>query len=57
MKPVIRSAAALALTFASCGVLAQSYPVKPIKVVVAVAPGPGVDYVARAIAQIGRAHV
>ena len=50
MKPVIRSAAALALAFASCGVLAQSYPVKPIKVVVAVAPGPGVDYVARAIA-------
>ena len=31
------------------GAIAQAYPSKPIKVVVAVAPGPGVDYVARAL--------
>lgn len=31
------------------GAFAQAYPSKPIKVVVAVAPGPGVDYVARAL--------
>lgn len=34
---------------ATGGAFAQAYPSKPIKVVVAVAPGPGVDYVARAL--------
>ncbi|OGA05234.1 MAG: hypothetical protein A3H35_10345 [Betaproteobacteria bacterium RIFCSPLOWO2_02_FULL_62_17] len=33
----------------SAGVMAQAYPVKPIRVIVAVSPGPGVDYVARAL--------
>ena len=33
----------------SAGVVAQAYPVKPIRVIVAVSPGPGVDYVARAL--------
>jgi tripartite-type tricarboxylate transporter receptor subunit TctC len=31
------------------GTLAQTFPIKPVRVVVAVAPGPGVDYVARVI--------
>ncbi|MSQ50391.1 MAG: tripartite tricarboxylate transporter substrate binding protein [Betaproteobacteria bacterium] len=33
----------------SFSAFAQAYPGKPIKVIVAVAPGPGVDYVARAL--------
>ncbi len=35
--------------FGSAGALAQAWPIKPIKIIVAVAPGPGVDYVARAL--------
>ncbi len=31
------------------GALAQSYPTKAVRIVVAVSPGPGVDYVARAL--------
>lgn len=44
--PALAAAAAIAIPVS---VLAQNYPVKPIKVIVAVAPGPGVDYVARAL--------
>jgi len=31
------------------GAMAQGFPAKPIRVIVAVSPGPGVDYVARAL--------
>lgn len=45
----------VAVAFAACALavssaFAQTYPTKPIRLVVAVAPGPGVDYVARTIA-------
>ena len=48
MKHVL---AVLAATCAMCAAsaTAQSYPVKPIRLIVGTAPGPGVDYVARTI--------
>ena len=45
MKQVLAVLAAACAASAS----AQSYPVKPIRLIVATAPGPGVDYVARTI--------
>ncbi|MFM9966912.1 MAG: Bug family tripartite tricarboxylate transporter substrate binding protein [Burkholderiales bacterium] len=49
LKFALRAAALSASLGGVCQVMAQSYPAKPIKVIVAVAPGPGVDYVARAL--------
>jgi tripartite-type tricarboxylate transporter receptor subunit TctC len=39
-----------ACVLAASGACAQSFPAKPIRLIVATAPGPGVDYVARTIA-------
>lgn len=46
LKLCVATLAGLGLT---AGVMAQSYPVKPVRIIVAVSPGPGVDYVARAL--------
>jgi len=50
MKTTIKLGIAALTSFAlSAGVMAQAYPVKPIRIIVAVSAGPGVDYVARAL--------
>ena len=47
-----RAGACLALAIASCGaVWAQSYPAKPIRLVVSVQPGGNLDMVGRAVAE------
>ncbi len=48
-KALCLCAAIAAISTFSLSAIAQAYPGKPIKVIVAVAPGPGVDYVARAL--------
>ena len=47
--PRARSVAALALTLLSSATLAQTYPTKPVRVVVSFPPGAGVDIVARTV--------
>src|SRR3954471_2194616 len=42
-----RIAIAAAAALCAGGALAQAFPTKPIRIIVATAPGPGVDYVAR----------
>lgn len=49
MRRLIAAATTLALT--GTGVWAQSYPTKPVKVVVPIAAGSGIDIVARAVSQ------
>src|SRR5262245_25623885 len=52
MKRMLAALVAMALTVAAPGLAsAQSYPDKPIKLIVAVAPGGPMDTMARAIAQ------
>ena len=51
MKLLIRLAVALALVGASAPALAQAWPVKPIRLVVAYPPGGVTDVVARLVAQ------
>jgi tripartite-type tricarboxylate transporter receptor subunit TctC len=47
----VLSRALLAAAFASTPALAQPYPAKPVKIIVAFAPGGGSDFVARFMAQ------
>jgi tripartite-type tricarboxylate transporter receptor subunit TctC len=46
-----RSVCLLALVLGASGVLAQGYPAKPVRIIVAFSPGGGTDLVARAIGQ------
>jgi tripartite-type tricarboxylate transporter receptor subunit TctC len=46
-----RRIAVLVLTLAATGAVAQSYPAKPIRLIIPAGPGGGVDTVARAIGQ------
>ena len=50
MNRILSAALATAAVFAAGAAGAQTFPTKPIRIVVATAPGPGVDYVARTIA-------
>jgi tripartite-type tricarboxylate transporter receptor subunit TctC len=51
MKHTTRWLAALAASLAAFTAAAQSYPTKPVKIVVGFAPGGGSDFIARVIAQ------
>jgi len=52
MKRIIRlAAAALLLAFAAGSSLAQTYPAKPVRIIVPFPPGGGVDVVARTFSQ------
>jgi tripartite-type tricarboxylate transporter receptor subunit TctC len=50
MNRIALAASACALALFALGASAQSFPNKPIRLIVGTAAGPGVDYVARAIA-------
>ena len=51
MKRMTRWLAAIAASLATLGAQAQTYPTKPVKIVVGFAPGGGSDFAARVIAQ------
>ena len=51
MKTKLQSITTLGLLFATAGALAQSYPTKPIRMLVGFPPGGGTDIVGRIVAQ------
>ena len=61
MRVPFVSASGLVATLLACGSLAQTYPVKPVKLIVTYPPGGSSDLMARVFGQklgeIGRAHV
>ncbi len=48
-KSIIPGFAALAGMALCTGAMAQAFPLKPVRVIIAVSPGPGVDFVARSL--------
>ena len=56
MKTKLQCFAALGLLFAAAGALAQSYPTKPIRMLIGFPPGGGTDIIGRLVAQkLGKA--
>ena len=51
MKTKLQCFAALGLLFAAAGALAQSYPTKPIRMLIGFPPGGGTDIIGRLVAQ------
>ena len=51
MRKMISLLAALGFAALSCSALAQPFPNKPVRIIVAFPPGGGVDIVARQLAQ------
>jgi tripartite-type tricarboxylate transporter receptor subunit TctC len=48
----MRTAAALVLAFTAASVCSQSYPVKPVRIIVPYAPGANADLIARLVSPI-----